>query len=160
MHLVNIGDRVRIQYFCVGKPTAGVRRPARHAVEFTAGSNDMVRTLSWGVVGMSQGQCRQFTLLPSESLGIQQPRRAKEFPRYRFPKQIRPTVGQRLSAVHRLSGRRRRVTVIEVTPYSVVVDGNHPLAGQAVVVEIIIISVDSSANANVDLPQFDLGGES
>jgi FKBP-type peptidyl-prolyl cis-trans isomerase 2 len=51
------------------------------------------------------------------------------------------------------------VTVVEVTPYSVVVDGSHPLAGQAVV-EVAIISVDSSANANADRPQFDLGGES
>jgi FKBP-type peptidyl-prolyl cis-trans isomerase 2 len=52
------------------------------------------------------------------------------------------------------------VTVVEVRPHSVVVDGNHPLAGKAVLFEITLLSVDSSPNANVGKPQFDVGGES
>jgi FKBP-type peptidyl-prolyl cis-trans isomerase 2 len=45
-------------------------------------------------------------------------------------------------------------------PDSVIVDGNHPLAGKVVTLAIQLISVDASANANQSNPQVDAGGES
>ena len=58
------------------------------------------------------------------------------------------------------TGRSRRVKVVEIKPKSVVVDGNHLLAGKVVELEVTLISVDSSADANRTQPQFDIGGES
>ena len=46
------------------------------------------------------------------------------------------------------SGRRQRVRVVEINPDSVTVDGNHPLAGKVIELEVNLISLDSSANAN------------
>ena len=80
-------------------------------------------------------------------------------PRSRFPEHLELQIGKRLTAVYGLAGRRRRVTVVEISPDSVVVDGNHPLAGKAVVLDVNLISLDSSAEANVNKRQFDIGGE-
>ena len=77
-----------------------------------------------------------------------QPKLMRLIPRSRFPKHLKLQVGKRLTAVHGLAGRRRRVTVVEINSDSVVVDGNHPLAGKVVVLEVNLISLDSSADAN------------
>ena len=158
MHTVQLGDRVRIHYARLRDPAAGGKPTSRRAVEFTAGTNAIIPTLSQGVVGMVQGQRKRLTLQPGEAFGAVQPKLIKEIPRYRFPKRLKLKVGKRLSATHRLSGQRRRVTVVEITSHSVVVDGNHPLAGKAVDVEIVVISVDSSSQTNRQKPQFDVGG--
>ena len=152
MHTVQLGDRVRVHYARLRDPAAGGKPTSRRAVEFTAGTKHMIPTLSLGVVGMVQGQHKRLTLQPGEAFGGVQPKLVKEIPRYRFPKRLKLEVGRRLTAVHRTSGQRRRVTIVEVTPHSVVVDGNHPLAGKAVVVEIVVISVDSSSSANQQAP--------
>jgi FKBP-type peptidyl-prolyl cis-trans isomerase 2 len=83
----------------------------------------------------------------------------REIPRQRFPKHVVLRVGKRLTAVNVVSGRRRRVRIVEIKPDAVVVDGNHPLAGKVVVFEVGLISLDSSSNANKGKPQFDMGGE-
>jgi FKBP-type peptidyl-prolyl cis-trans isomerase 2 len=120
----------------------------------------MIPSISLGVVGMVQGQHKRFKLQPREAYGVVKPQLIREIPRGRFPKHLVLKVGKRLTAVQGIAGPRRRVTVVEIRPNSVVVDGNHPLAGKAVVLEITVISVDSSPNANAGKPQFDVGGES
>ena len=39
-------------------------------------------------------------------------------------------------------------------------DGNHPLAGKVINLEVYLLSLDSSSNANQTKQQFDMGGES
>jgi peptidylprolyl isomerase len=161
MHTARLGDRVRIHYARVREPsTAGGKPPNRRAVEFTVGTSNMIPTLSMGVVGMVPGQHKRFRLPPGEAYGAVQPRLIREIPRQRLPIHLALAVGQRLAAVDGISGRRRRVTVVEIRPRSVVVDGNHPLAGKVIELEITLISVDSSSNANRAKPQFNVGGES
>ena len=71
-----------------------------------------------------------------------------QIPRERFPQHIALKVGKQLTAFVAASGRRRRVRIVEINGESVTVDGNHPLAGQVIELEVNLISVDSSANAN------------
>jgi FKBP-type peptidyl-prolyl cis-trans isomerase 2 len=51
------------------------------------------------------------------------------------------------------------VTVVEIRPDSVIVDGNHRPAGKVVELEVSLLSLDSSSNSNELKPQFDLGGQ-
>jgi FKBP-type peptidyl-prolyl cis-trans isomerase 2 len=68
-------------------------------------------------------------------------------------------VGKWLTHIEPISGHRERVRIIEVNPRSIVVDGNHPLAGEVVELDVMLISVDSSSHANKAKQQFDEGGE-
>jgi len=161
MHAAKLGDRVRVQYVRVRDHENGAAKlPAAKVREFTVGSRDVMPGISLGVVGMVPGEQKRFTLQPSEAFGPVQPRLIKEIPRAQFPKRLTLRVGKRLSALSTWSGRRRRVRVVEITPKSVVVDGNHLLAGQIVELDVTLISVDASAAANRTQPQFDMGGES
>jgi FKBP-type peptidyl-prolyl cis-trans isomerase 2 len=124
------------------------------------GSRDVFRTLSLGVVGMAPGDQKRLTLQPQEAYGAVKSKLIRQIPRARFPKHLVLQVGKRLTAVQKLARRRRRVTVVEINDDSVIVDGNHPLAGKVIEMDVRLISLDSSSDATRSKPQFDLGGES
>jgi FKBP-type peptidyl-prolyl cis-trans isomerases 2 len=160
MHTAKLGDRVRINYSRLPQHGAATDKPLRHRVlEFTAGSKDLIPSVSLGVVGMALGDKKRLQLQPDEAYGTRQKGLIKEIPRRRFPKHLILRLGKRLTAVNTVSGTRRRVRIVQIKPDSVVVDGNHLLAGKVVQLEITLISLDSSSNANKRKPQFDLGGE-
>ena len=161
MHKAKLGDRVRIRYSCVpAKGSATGKPPGWRALEFTVGGSDVIPGLSVGVVGMEQGDQKRVTLQPPDAYGAVQPALLKIVPRQRFPKHLVLRVGKRLTAVETVSRRRRRVTVVRITDDSVTVDGNHPLAGKMVELEVCLISLASSSDANRRTPQFDRGGNS
>ena len=159
MHKANVGDRVRIQYARI--PQRGARQNKARlpkTCEFTVGSKDVLPSLSLGVVGMAPGDRKQLTLQPQEAYGAVKPKLIRQIPRQRFPQHLALKVGKCLTAFVAASGRRERVRVVEINSDSVTVDGNHPLAGKVIELEVNLISVDSSSNANKRKPQFDLGG--
>jgi FKBP-type peptidyl-prolyl cis-trans isomerase 2 len=161
MHTAKLGDRVRIQYSRLPDQGAAPRKPrSPRILEFTVGSREVMPGLSLGVVGMTQGDQKRFTLEPGQAYGPVKVRLFKEIPRQRFPRHLALHVGKLLMAVTAATGRRRRVRVVEIKPDSIVVDGNHRLAGKVITLEVTLISVDSSSNANRSKPQFDMGGES
>ena len=161
MHVAKLGDRVRVQYVRLRNSINGAAKaPHLKVLEFNVGSRDVMPGLSLGVVGMKQGEQKRFTFQPCDAFGPVQPGLIKEIPRARFPKRLVLRVGKRLSALSTWSGGRRRVRVVEIKPGAVVVDGNHVLAGQVVELEVTLISVDASSNANRSKPQYDMGGES
>jgi peptidylprolyl isomerase len=161
MQNVKLGDRVRVQCSRVCSHSNGdVKPPQPNVLEFTAGSGGVMPGLSAGVIGMVPGEHKRLTLQPAEAYGPVQPDLVKEIPRAQFPKRITLRVGKRLKALSTWSGRQRRVRVVEISPKSVKVDGNHVLAGQVVELDVHLISVDASSEANRSLPQIDVGGES
>jgi peptidylprolyl isomerase len=160
MPTAQLGDHVRIQYSRL--PQRAAARGVSHGqktLEFTVGSREVFPTLSFGVIGMAPGERKQFTLQPHEAYGKIKRKLVRKIPRTRFPQQLVLRVGKRLTAVRGIAGRRRRVTVVEIRPDSVIVDGNHPLAGKVVELEVSLLSLDSSSNSNQQKPQFDLGGQ-
>jgi peptidylprolyl isomerase len=160
MHTANLGDRVRVQYSRVPENGADVsKRRVPKTCEFTVGSKEVLPSLSRGVVGMAPGDRKQLTLQPLEAYGAVQPKLIRQIPRRRFPQHLALKVGKRLTAFFSASGRRQRVRVVEIHSDSVTVDGNHPLAGKVIELEVKLISVNSSSNANKRKPQFDLGGQ-
>ena len=160
MHIAQIGDRVRIQYFTPSRGGGAAKQRRPKSVEFIVGSRDVFSSLSFGVVGMAPGDRKRLTLQPAEAYGMVRQKLIRRISRDRLPGHLSLRVGQRLTALRGIAGRRRRVTVVEITPDSVVLDGNHPLAGEIVEMEVNLISLDASSNANQRKPQFDVGGES
>ena len=158
MSVAQIGDRVRVRYCRLAAPEAAPRRqPSVKTCEFTVGGSEVFPSLSLGVVGMAPGDQKRFTLQPLEGYGTVRPKLIRQVPRARFPEHLKLHVGKRLAAVQGIAGRRRRFTVIEIGPETVTVDGNHPLAGQVIELEVKLISIDSHANGNGCKPPFDVG---
>jgi peptidylprolyl isomerase len=144
MATAKLGDRVRVQYLGLRKDGRGTDRShKRKVLEFVVGSTDVIPGVSFGVLGMAEGEQKRMTLQPKDAYGSVQRKLIKEVPRQRFPSHIDLHVGQRLTAKGVTSGRKRLVEVVEVKSDCVVVDGNHPLAGEVLEVEIQLLSLGS-----------------
>jgi peptidylprolyl isomerase len=153
MHKAQLGDRVGVQYFRISEQgVANGKRPGRKKCEFTVGGSEVIPTLSLGVVGMTPGDRKRLTLQPKEAYGNVRRRLIRPIPRARFPKHLVLQVGKRLTVGRGNVRRRRRVTVVEIRLDSVLVDGNHPLAGKIIELEVTLISLVSSHNANPNRP--------
>jgi len=160
MQTAKLGDRVRIQFQQLSQHSDATKKPRKpKTLEFTVGGREVVSGLSLGVEEMGFGDRKHFTLEPHDAYGSIQQSLIREIPRRRLPKQMALEVGKWLTHVEPVSGHRERVRIIEIKPLSIVVDGNHPLAGEVVELDVMLISVDSSSHANKTKQQFDEGGE-
>ena len=106
---------------------------------------------------MSPGEQKHLILQPQDAYGVVRRQLIKAIPRTKFPHHPDLHPGKRLATVD-AHGRRWRVTVVRVNRASVVVDGNHPLAGKVVEVDVRLISLKQSP-AHREKRQFDVGGE-
>jgi len=137
-----LGDRVRVQYMDLPHDeTTHPKVRGRQVLEFKVGSKKVISGISLGVVGMAAGETKRLTLPPDEAYGAVRRELIREIPRQRFPLTLQLSVGKWLTSARRDSDRRRRVQVIDIKPAMVVVDGNHPLAGKTLEVEIQLVSL-------------------
>ncbi len=159
--IAEVGDRVRIQYTFLPSSESAHRKPAAPKVlEFTIGGKHALPGLSQCVTGMQQGEQKRVTLQAAEAFGPIQNRLIREIPRNCFHTKSVLKLGMQLTARSAGAVRARKVRIVELKLNSVVVDGNHPAAGRAIRVEMFLLSIDSSSEANRSKPQFDNGGES
>lgn len=148
MYRVVVGDRVRIQYVraLVGD-SAPTKAPRRVQLEFIAGSSEVSAAISSAVVGMAPGDHKCLKLLPHEAYGEIRAKLIRQIPRARFPRNMQLEVGKPVTLSYRASGKKRRAVILEVQLESVLVDGNHPLAGKEIVLDIELIALASISAA-------------
>lgn len=152
------GDRVRVEYSGQLKDTkASARRLGREIFEFTVGSQEVMPGINKAVIGMVEGERKQLTLAPKDAYGEFRPQLIREIPRTRFPSELVLKIGKRLTLIGVKSQRRRKATIMDLKPTTVVVDGNHELAGKTIEVEIQLLVRTPGACGNKRAR--DLGGE-
>jgi FKBP-type peptidyl-prolyl cis-trans isomerase SlyD len=136
------GDRVLVHYvkrFEDGSVTSS-RARGGDPLELTVGT-DHPRLLGLGrkLVGLAPGNQVALAVPAAEAHGVSDPRRVYRLARSRFRGQTL-LAGQRTRLLDR-QGRRRVVRVVEVLDRVVVVDANHPRAGQGVEMEVELIAI-------------------
>ncbi len=149
MSRAQLGDHVRVQYLGL-KPHGGAAEAThgRQVLEFTVGSKEVMPGISMGVVGMTEGEQKRMTLQPKDAYGLVRRDLIKEVSRARFRRTVNLCVGRWLTATGVRTGRKRRVRVLELKPDTVIIDGNHPQAGEVVEVEFQLISLQALPAGN------------
>jgi FKBP-type peptidyl-prolyl cis-trans isomerase 2 len=140
-----IGDRVQIEYVSRLSDETSTSVPEEHRVlEFAAGSKQVIRWISRGVLGMAEGDRKRLTLAPHEAYGAIRKDLIHAIPRERIRGTVNLEVGKRLINKRKGPVRSRRVRVVDIKPRTVIVDGNHPLAGKTVKLEMQVLSVQTT----------------
>jgi peptidylprolyl isomerase len=144
MNRAKLGDHVRVQYvgLCQDRTRPRQQTP-RRVLEFIVGSREAIPGVSFGVVGMAEGEQKRLTLQPKDAYGTRVRKLIKEVPRDRVPEHIDLRLGMRLTTIGVSSRRRRRVKLVEIKPDAIVVDGNHPLAGKVLEVELQLLTLEA-----------------
>jgi peptidylprolyl isomerase len=141
MKAAKAGDSVRLHYTGTlrnGKEFDSSR--GRAPLAFTLGSGQVIPGFDVAVTGMRVGEKKTVTIPAVEAYGERQDGLVVEMPLSRFPDHIRPEVGQELEMARQ--GDRIHVVVREVSADTVVLDANHPLAGEDLTFQLELVAID------------------
>jgi FKBP-type peptidyl-prolyl cis-trans isomerase 2 len=145
MQQVQNGDKIKVHYH--GKLRSGETfdsSDGREPLEFTVGSGQVIKGFDEGVKGMKVGDKKTVEIQVTDAYGEKQQEMMIEFPKDQFPADMNPEVGMQLMMSNG-SGQQFPVTVAEVKEESVVLDANHPLAGQDLVFDLELISIEPTS---------------
>jgi FKBP-type peptidyl-prolyl cis-trans isomerase 2 len=141
MQQVKSGDKVKVHYH--GKLTNGETfdsSEGRSPLEFEVGGGMVIKGFDDGVTGMSIGEKKTVNIPFNEAYGPRNPEMVIEFPKDRFPTDMEIEAGMPLM-MSGGNGEQFQVVVTEIKEASVMLDANHPLAGQDLVFDIELVEI-------------------
>src|SRR5215213_5861234 len=141
MQQVKSGDKVKVHYN--GKLQNGETfdsSEGREPLEFTVGGGQVIKGFDEGVMGMQVGDKRTVEIEVGNAYGEKNEDMIIEFPKTQFPEDMNPEVGMQLM-MNNGQGQSFPVLVKEVKEDSVLLDANHPLAGEDLVFDIELVEI-------------------
>ncbi len=137
----NVGDTVRVHY--TGTLEDGTEFDSsrdRDPIEFVLGSGQVIPGFDEAIRGMEVGETKTFTIPADEAYGPRRPELVHHMPREHIPEHVDLYPGARLEARDQ-GGNRLLLTVVSVSDSEVVLDANHPLAGQDLTFKVELVEI-------------------
>ena len=135
------GDTVRIHYTgTLDDGTEFDSSEGRAPIEFTLGNRTVIAGFENGVMGMQVGEQKKIHIPADEAYGEHNDALVEEVPLQQFPQDLDLQVGMRLTA-QSPNGENFNVVVTALSEHSATIDGNHPLAGEALNFELELVEI-------------------
>lgn len=141
MPQVQNGDTVRVHY--TGSLNDGQifdSSADRDPLEFTVGAHQVVPGFEDAVLGMNPGESKTAHLPADQAYGQRDNRLVIRVSKTQFPPNMNVKLNDRLQMQSR-DGRVMNVVVAEIADDSVVLDGNHFLAGKDLTFDIELVEI-------------------
>ncbi|MBK6978156.1 MAG: peptidylprolyl isomerase [Cytophagaceae bacterium] len=147
--MVKTGDTVSLHYKgTLNDGTIFDSSEGREPLEFEVGSGMVISGFDNGVLGMAIGEKKSIHLSVEESYGPVNEQAIFKFDRADIPAEIPLAVGETLN-MH--DGQRPIPVIIrEVQDTHVMLDANHPLAGQELNFDLELVSISPAGEIIVD----------
>jgi peptidylprolyl isomerase len=113
----------------------------RDPLSFELGSGMVIKGFDDGVTGMQVGDKKTIHIPNEEAYGPVNEAMIIEFPRNQIPADIPLEIGGTLNMHQEGNGQVMQVIVKQVTEEHVILDANHPLAGQDLVFELELVEI-------------------
>lgn len=143
MAQVKANDRVKVHY--TGKLSSGEifdSSIGRDPLEFTLGTGQLIPGFENGVMGMALNEKKTVIIPCVDAYGESIPEMIQEVPVAQLPPDLTPEIGMGLTTMTP-EGHELQLVVTEVNDDTIVVDANHPLAGQDLTFEIEVVEINS-----------------
>ncbi|WP_333828688.1 FKBP-type peptidyl-prolyl cis-trans isomerase [Pararhodobacter sp.] len=112
----------------------------REPLSFTLGSGQIIPGLDAAIGGMTVGEAKTVTIAADQAYGPHDPQARQSVPRDQIPPHIPLEPGTMLQ-MQAPDGQAIPVTVAEADDAVVVLDANHPLAGQDLTFAVEIVAI-------------------
>ena len=143
MQQVKNGDTVNVHYH--GKLTDGSTfdsSEGREPLQFTVGNGQVIKGFDDALVDMKIGDKKTAQIPVDNAYGQRNDDMMMEYPKSDFPEDMQPAIGLELHMSDN-AGNVFPVVIAEVRDEVVILDANHPLAGQDLVFEIELVSIEA-----------------
>ncbi|KPQ07145.1 MAG: peptidylprolyl isomerase [Rhodobacteraceae bacterium HLUCCA12] len=135
------GDTVHFHYTgTLGDGSVFDSSEGREPLSFTLGSGQIIPGLDAAIDGMSVGEAKTVTIPSDQAYGEYDPQARQAVPRDQIPEHIPVEPGTMLQ-MQSPEGQAIPVTVAEADDQQVVLDANHPLAGQDLTFAVEIVAI-------------------
>ncbi|MGH7450272.1 MAG: FKBP-type peptidyl-prolyl cis-trans isomerase [bacterium] len=135
------GDQVKVHY--TGKLADGQifdSSTDSEPLEFTIGEGNLISGFEEAVVGMSSGESKSVAIPANQAYGPHRQDLVMVVDCQQIPPSVHAEVGQLLELRHD-ENESLAVMVTEVSPTTITLDANHPLAGKDLTFEIDLVAI-------------------
>lgn len=140
MRRAQTGDTVSVHYTgTLADGSVFDSSRGRDPLEFTVGAGRVIPGFDSAVAGMAVGEEKTVVIPADQAYGAHRPELMVEVDRAQFPAGLKPEIGQQLQLSR--GGQLFVVTVRDVSDGSVLLDGNHPLAGEDLTFALELVGV-------------------
>ncbi|MFD2914825.1 FKBP-type peptidyl-prolyl cis-trans isomerase [Psychroserpens luteus] len=112
----------------------------REPLEFTLGQGQLIPGFEKGVIDMKLNEKKTITIAKEEAYGDINAALIQEVNKSELPQDVEPKVGMGLVS-KTPDGREMNLLVVEVKEESIVIDGNHPLAGKELIFDLEVVEI-------------------
>ncbi len=142
MSEIKQGDTVRIHYTgTLLDESVFDSSDGRDPLEFVVGSGQIIPGLDSAMPGLAVGDKKRVEIACIDAYGPINPAMRQDIPREGIPDDIPLEPGTQLQ-MQTSDGQALPVTVVEANEATVTLDANHPLAGQDLIFDIEVVSVN------------------
>jgi peptidylprolyl isomerase len=135
------GDTVSVHYTgSLADGTVFDSSEDREPLTFVVGSGTVISGFDEAVRGMEVGQTKTVTIPAAEAYGEYREDLVVVLPREEFEEELE--VGDSVTLKNVTTNEQMSFTVIDISDSEVTLDGNHPLAGQDLIFEIRLVSIN------------------
>ena len=141
MSKVKEGDLVRVHY--TGKLDNGQVFDSsleREPLEVKLGQGSLIPGFEKGLLDMEPKEKKTIVIPKEEAYGEKRKELFQSVPKSNLPEDMEPEVNMGLVATNP-DGTERQLRVAEVNENDIIVDGNHPLAGQDLTFELELVEI-------------------
>lgn len=136
------GDAVSVHY--TGRLVTGEQfdsSAGREPLAFTVGAGQMIKGFDAAIPGMAIGDKKTITIIAAEAYGEKDPEAIIPFPKENVPADMKLEPGMQLTLSNQ-HGQPVPVVVLEVKDDVILLDANHHLAGQDLVFDIELVTIN------------------
>lgn len=138
---VKEGDRVQVHYTgTLADDTEFDSSSGGDPLEFTVGEGEVIPGFEKAVVGMSPGDEKETQIPVADAYGERNEELVLDVARSELPEDLDPDIGDQLR-MRTGDGHEFTVRVAQKKPDGLVLDANHPLAGQELNFQIELVAI-------------------
>ncbi|MFO8146945.1 MAG: FKBP-type peptidyl-prolyl cis-trans isomerase [Bacteroidota bacterium] len=141
MSQVKQNDTVKVHY--TGKLADGQvfdTSEGKEPIEFTLGQGQLIPGFEKGLLDMKLNEKKTVNIPKEEAYGEPRAELVQEVEKSQLPEEIKPEVGMGLVS-KTPDGQEMNLVVSEVKEDTIVVDGNHPLAGKDLIFDLEVVEI-------------------
>ena len=138
--LVEAGRTVKIHYSLSVADEIVESTQGKEPLEYVQGKGDLLPKLEEALVGMKKGDKKIVTLSPQDGYGDVDPEAFRELPISVLPENVEPQEGLVLE-LESSDGDKIPAVIMEIQKDTIIVDLNHPLAGEELKFDVEIVDI-------------------
>ena len=142
MSQVKENNTVKVNY--TGKLSDGQifdSSEGKEPIEFTLGEGRLIPGFEKGLIDMKLNEKKTITIAKEEAYGDVNESLIQEVNKTELPQDMAPQVGMGLVSKSP-DGQEFNLVITEVKEESVIIDGNHPLAGKELIFDLEVVAIN------------------